>query len=494
MNKKIFLGIVLGLATIVGLASTPVGADTTVYVSNLQPDYGAIGGGGVYSAYYGPGNGYLPVSPGSTSIYDGLGAGIIKAGFNTAPADDEGLFAFKPNITINDFAVGTLTYDVNTQFGVNPVWMTIEIDTGVLDVRSDNTTYQFVPTTNPAGWHTVNAGAGQWQKWNNNQGDVTGNPLISLSDVSTAHTALNVVRTYLRLGMGESYYNGGTGTTAWVDKTTLGGVTYDFVVYGAPSVPVIETPANGATITASAFDKVNWSDSTGGTYPPFEYQYEAYSDAGYTNLLYSSSWLTNSEIPTLGTAPGDYYLTVRARDAILTETAWSNGSTNVYKITVTPDPLNPFDVPAQCDQNIVYNLIEGTDGSNNINGTNGSDLILAMGGSDKVDGKGGADCIVGDAGADKLIGGTGNDVILGGDGSDTLQGDNGEDKLYGEGGSDSLKGGNQNDTLWGGDGSDTLKGEAGADMLDGGAGSDSANGGNGTADTCTAETEKECEI
>ena len=31
--------------------------------------------------------------------------------------------------------------------------MTIEIDTGVAGDRSDNTTYQHVPTSNPAGWH-----------------------------------------------------------------------------------------------------------------------------------------------------------------------------------------------------------------------------------------------------------------------------------------------------------------------------------------------------
>jgi len=34
--------------------------------------------------------------------------------------------------------------------------------------------------------------------------------------------------------MGNSYSNGGTGTIAWVDKATLGGVTYDFVVSCTP--------------------------------------------------------------------------------------------------------------------------------------------------------------------------------------------------------------------------------------------------------------------
>ena len=79
--------------------------------------------------------------------------------------EDEGLFGFKPNVTIDTFAAGAVTYDVQNEVGPNPVWMTIEIDTGVVGDRNDNTTYQHVPTTNPAGWHTVDAAAGLWQKW-----------------------------------------------------------------------------------------------------------------------------------------------------------------------------------------------------------------------------------------------------------------------------------------------------------------------------------------
>jgi hypothetical protein len=202
-------------------------------VYNLQPNWTAVGGGGVFSAYVGPPV-YGYVSPGTTTVYDGREAGIIKAGLNIGTDghyEDEGLFAFKPTVTINNFAASPLTYDVENQYGENPVWMTIEIDTGVVGDRSDNTVYQFVPTTNPAGWHTVDAGAGLWQKWNNNNGDVTGNPLISISQVAAAHTGLNVVRAYLRLGMGDSYHgSAGLGTVAWVDTATLGGVTYDFVV------------------------------------------------------------------------------------------------------------------------------------------------------------------------------------------------------------------------------------------------------------------------
>ena len=234
----------LALVIIVALAILAPGvaaAGTTVLVDNLQPSWTAPGGGGVFSAYVAsPSYGYA--SPGATAVYDGREAGVIKAGLTANESgvyDDEGLFGFIPGVTINAFAADTLTYDVQNQAGVNSVWMTIEIDTGAAGVRDDNTTYQHVPTSNPAGWHTVDAAAGLWQKWNNLDGDVTGNPLISLSDVAAANTGLDVVRAYLRLGMGNSYNNSGTGTIGWVDKATLAGLTYDFVVptywYVAPT-------------------------------------------------------------------------------------------------------------------------------------------------------------------------------------------------------------------------------------------------------------------
>jgi hypothetical protein len=242
LYKGLYLAIALAVLFSLAFAIMPtqtVRAEaSTVYVTVLEPSWTAASGGGVFSAYVGP-PAYGYVSPGTTELYDGRQAGIIKAGLAPDPGDgvywDEGLFGFKPTVTIDVLAAGTLAYDVENQYGENPVWMTIEIDTGVADNRADNTSYQFVPTTNPAGWHTVDAAAGQWQKWNDDMGNVTGNPLISLSAVVTAHTGLNVVRAYLRLGMGNSYHGtAGLGTVAWVDKATIGAVTYDFVVASSP--------------------------------------------------------------------------------------------------------------------------------------------------------------------------------------------------------------------------------------------------------------------
>ncbi len=212
---------------------TSFAAAENIFVYKLEPNWDAVGGGGVYSAYYAPSSSSSPgVSPGITQTYEGRDAGIIKAGL-TVSGDghywDEGLFGFKPTVTINQLAGGVLTYDVINQEGTNPVWMTIEIDTKIPENRSDNVVYQFVPTTNPSGWHTVDAGAGLWQKWNNDNGDVAGNPLITLGQVASENDGLNVVRAYLRLGMGDSYHGTGAGTVAWVDKATIGGNTYDFL-------------------------------------------------------------------------------------------------------------------------------------------------------------------------------------------------------------------------------------------------------------------------
>lgn len=99
---------------------------------------------------------------------------------------DEGLFAFKPTVTINKFAALPLTYTVVNQYGTNPVWMTIEIDTGVLGDRSDNTTFQMVPAPYGSTVYTmVDAETGTWFKWNNDSGDITGNPGMALSAIAT---------------------------------------------------------------------------------------------------------------------------------------------------------------------------------------------------------------------------------------------------------------------------------------------------------------------
>ena len=160
----------IALACAAVIAMLALGAGTAqaqvIYVSNLQPSWTTPGGVGVYAAYYHPNSDVAPpVSPGPTAHYAGRGAAIIKAGLLPDPADpghywDEGLLGFKvANVDIASFASQALSYDVQNQTGTNPVWVRIRL----VDGSGGDIQYQFVPTTNPASWHTVDAAAGGWQ-------------------------------------------------------------------------------------------------------------------------------------------------------------------------------------------------------------------------------------------------------------------------------------------------------------------------------------------
>jgi hypothetical protein len=232
--RKIFsilfaLVLALSLCLVAAVPAVASPTVTTVLVDNLQPSWTAPGGGGVYSVYYGPPD-YNPVSPGTTAVYDGREAAPIMAGITIDPIDgiyeDQGLYAFKPNMTINELAASALSWDVEAQYGACPVWMYIEIDKG----GANDVMYQFVPTSNPAGWHTVNAAAGLWQKWTDLVSGIPTGPLMTLSEVAAANTGLAASRCYLTLGMGDAYHDNPNGTVDWVDKVTIGEVTYDFVV------------------------------------------------------------------------------------------------------------------------------------------------------------------------------------------------------------------------------------------------------------------------
>jgi hypothetical protein len=235
MNKRTkfvvqITGMFLFLALILTALSPTLharGASTTVYIDNLQPSWDALGGGGVFSAYIGPAA-YTYASPGSTALYDGREAGIIKAGINPDPDDgqywDEGLLAFKvPNIDLTIFAGQVLTYDVENESGTNPVWVRIRLTNG--------SQYQFVPASYGVGggYHTIDAAAGSWYLMDSN-GNATGSPK-TLAEVASDNPGVAVDRVYLTLGMGNSYNVApGVGTVGWVDKVVIGEVTYDFVL------------------------------------------------------------------------------------------------------------------------------------------------------------------------------------------------------------------------------------------------------------------------
>jgi hypothetical protein len=269
-------GIVVASTTFTDAVQVP----TTVLVSNLQPDWTSVGGGGVFSAYIGP-PAYGYESPGSTALYDGREAGIIKAGLNVDPTSghykDEGLLAFKvPNMNISSFASQILSYDVENETGSSPVWVRIRL--------VDGTQYQFVPTPYGVGggWHTLNAGAGQWQLMDNN-GNGTG-LMMTLAQVAAANSGASVDRVYLTLGMGDSYnVSPGVGTVAWVDKVIIGTVTYDFVL--APVAPTtvkvtIDKYVNGVQATAANTNSASFPMHA--IYPGGEGPY-ALSTTGFNN-------------------------------------------------------------------------------------------------------------------------------------------------------------------------------------------------------------------
>lgn len=173
------------------------------------------------------------------------------------------------------------------------------------------------------------ATGGDAYHWNITSGTQPGNSLnlTAVYDLGAIGTTMHMAGTIAP---------DGTVTGTWDDD--FGGTrTGTWSITKGVSVPLIHTPSNGATITQSALVKVDWTDSVGSN-PPFLYQYQAFSDPAYTALVYDSGMtLAASEIPTPGTPPGDYYLRVKASNSISTESTWSNGATNPYKITVIAD-------------------------------------------------------------------------------------------------------------------------------------------------------------
>jgi hypothetical protein len=250
---------------------------TTVLVSNLQPDWKAINGGGVWSSYQGPPN-YNYISPGTTASYNGREAAPIYAGVTIDPIhsdyEDQGLFGFKPgDVPVATFATQTLTYDFVNQYGTAPVWVYIELnknDAGQTTYGAGgDVVYQYLPSSNTPSWHTENpASAATWLKWSDWDGTTTGSPL-TLSQIAADNSGKTVSRVYLTEGMGTPYHSTANGTVAWVSNVTIGGTAYDFVVptsnpttKPATSITTTNATLNGTVGTSNADDTSFWLGTT----------------------------------------------------------------------------------------------------------------------------------------------------------------------------------------------------------------------------------------
>jgi hypothetical protein len=96
----------------------------------------------------------------------------------------------------------------------------------------------------------------------------------------------------------------------------------------APSFPEHVSPANNSERKTVDQDKIDWTDSTD-TSSPVTYIYQSSHssdtnpDGSFTSPVYTSSPLTDSEIPTPGTPEGVYYWHVKAVDSAGNSSPWS---------------------------------------------------------------------------------------------------------------------------------------------------------------------------
>lgn len=278
----------------------------------------------------------------------GIGALSLVTGASTSPSpsQDKAQYMHAANTPIGD--VTSLSYSAkqnSASFADGQASYQLPV---LLNGTAGFTTFVYEPYNQEPVGHIVN---GTWQTWDASAGRFWssktvscgsntivagggGAPFYTLTDIRTLCPAAVVVGFGVNVGSNNPNYN------VEVDKVVFNDTTYDFE---AVTTPTIISPANGSSVYSSDLTKVDWTDSEG---VGVTYQYAAYSDAGYTNLVYTQSGLSNSEIATPGTPPGEYYLQVRANDSNGNSSAWSNDATNPYHITVKADLTYPADKDA----------------------------------------------------------------------------------------------------------------------------------------------------
>lgn len=109
--------------------------------------------------------------------------------------------------------------------------------------------------------------------------------------------------------------------------------------------PTIINPPNDSYGNSTDFPTIDWTDAVG-TYPPFEYEIQGFTDSDYTLLSWSpGALLTLSELSTTQVPDGAHYIRVRAYDANGNISYWSNDPLVPYIFSldntppITDDPL-----------------------------------------------------------------------------------------------------------------------------------------------------------
>ena len=219
----------------------------------------------------------------------------------------------------------------NATFNMSSLHVTLPNDV-IVSVAYNTTDYGVAPNHVPGPYESLNVG-------------------VPDNQPVTVGTDDNVNNVFWNTSYAGFYADGGTAGVGIFRQDTnwapYGTVAFQITATAPAFVaaPHITSPSNGAKLTSAQLNKVNWSNVRGTS--PVTYQYQAFSDSGYINSVYSSGWLSTSEIPTPGTPIGNYYIQVRARDGNGNLSQWSNDATNPYLVTVVAEVAPPTTL-AQC--------------------------------------------------------------------------------------------------------------------------------------------------
>ncbi len=170
-----------------------------------------------------------------------------------------------------------------------------------------------------------------------------------------------------------------TGAT-FTSEVAANDLTMSTTCWVAPSIPVLIYPLNNTyagagSVWASKHD-LDWANST--TSCPLSttitYQYQAAHDPGFSDIVYTSGWLSDSQIPAPGTPEGTYYWHVRSRDQFGNTSVFSDPWLLVVDRTA---PVSTIDFPSP-NSNVTGSPIHLAGTSHDDFGVTNVDLLYSL--------------------------------------------------------------------------------------------------------------------